>query len=446
MKPIELSRNDVLCFRFTATGVPVAREPALLNGFLDALEAHAGDWMPTHVQKINGRERQYSRGAVFKSFEEKQPDPPLLYFYFERPPFPELSLSLNLYERLNTTSIHGDILPFSFFQNTAHTEARSRGLVELIRAWACWHPPQYAFAHSSGDIALSPDPHRYGGLGFGEQMHEIYWLNVLGKDLVTRFGRERVLSTPAHRVEELPGGSVLIQTRPTVADVTSDEARLAQARALSHLRPEFPFDEVLARLRARTAALVPVAPQFHPDLAYLMEYLLDREASFGERPQRTAAFNAYRPPEVSEWLPRSSAPSSDVPDAAAQVERYRTLHAERLVALVHTEHPEVFEGGPESLPLIDRYLWEKDYHRHRTVAEMEPLVLAVGAYLGEVMVHHLGGRWVPRKNHDESHVLLGDRAWLPFVRARHCLPSRQMVLDYSLNHFYRTAERAVRAV
>ena len=54
-----------------------------------------------------------------------------------------------------------------------------------------------------------------------------------------------MLSTPAHRVEALPNGAVLLVTWPTAADFASDEARVAQARAHVHLRPELDFSTVL---------------------------------------------------------------------------------------------------------------------------------------------------------------------------------------------------------
>ena len=63
-----------------------------------------------------------------------------------------------------------------------------------------------------------------------------------------------MLSTPAHRVEELPNGAVLLVTWPIAADFARDEARLAQARAHAHLRPDLDFD---------TAAAHPARAQRH---------------------------------------------------------------------------------------------------------------------------------------------------------------------------------------
>ena len=38
-------------------------------------------------------------------------------------------------------------------------------------------------------------------------------------------------------------------------------------------------------------------------------------------------------------------------------------------------------------------------------------------------------------------VRVGNRAWLPFVRAWRYMRSNQSLLDYSLTQFYREAER-----
>jgi hypothetical protein len=57
----------------------------------------------------------------------------------------------------------------------------------------------------------------------------------------------------------------------------------------------------------------------------------------------------------------------------------------------------------------------------------------------------LGGRWVPRRNWEESMVVVGDRAWLPFLRARHALQGREAPLDYSCTQLFRVAQRLARA-
>jgi hypothetical protein len=119
---------------------------------------------------------------------------------------------------------------------------------------------------------------------------------------------------------------------------------------------------------------------------------------------------------------------------------------ERLLALLHghTVYKETLKGRPSSLADIDYHFWTSDYSSWNTLNPDDidsVLIPAVGGFLGSLLVTHLGGRWVPRRVLTESYVALGDRAWLPFLRARRYLENTQAVLDYSLSKFYREAER-----
>jgi hypothetical protein len=118
------------------------------------------------------------------------------------------------------------------------------------------------------------------------------------------------------------------------------------------------------------------------------------------------------------------------------------LQAEYLVALLHSEVPSVFEASPESLTEVDSHFWHGNFpevfERHNIDARAVP---AVGGHLGQVLVRHLGGEWTPRKKLEEVQVRIGERVWLPFLRAHRYMRSRQALLDYSLTQFYREAER-----
>ena len=324
-------------------------------------------------------------------------------------------------------------------------EERCRHFVEMVRAWACRYPVSHAVAHSSDDVALTGFP-SFGRAketwyrdGF-DKIYEVFWLNVFGPKLVETVGRERMLSTPAHRVEKLPNGCVLLVTWPTAADFASDEARLAQARAHAHLRPDLDFSTVLRTLRERSAMLAPVEPRFHPDVAPLLSRVVDDVATY-ERQRKIAELNAWQPPEPEEWRPAGSALPPDVYNPERALEIYSTL-AEHLVALLHTEVPSVFEETPESLTDVDYYFWLEDFPKSRLRENIDAhAVPAIGAYLGEVLVRNLGGRWIPRQKLEEAQVLVGQRVWFPFVRARHYMRSCQALLDFSLTRLYRVAER-----
>jgi len=175
-------------------------------------------------------------------------------------------------------------------------------------------------------------------------------------------------------------------------------------------------------------------------MAPLLSRVVDRIPSH-ERQRRIAGFNAWRPPEPEEWLPVDAAPPSDVVETERALAQY-SLHAEHFVVFLHTEVPSVFQATPESLTDADFYFWKEDYPKTRLREVLdEHVVPAVGAYLGQVLVHHLGGRWIPRKKLLETGVRVGSRVWLPFVRADRYLRSRESLLDHSLTQLYREAER-----
>ena len=356
---------------------------------------------------------------------------------------PALVSSLTLYLGLTTPqsslSLNLQVQPLSYFDEPE----RCRMFVDMVRDWAVTYPGPYAMAHSVADDQLSGAPH-FGRDdeatlrdGF-DKVYEVCWLNVFGPKLVESVGRERMLSTPAHLVEELPNGSILLVLRPTAADFASDEARVAQARAHVHLRPDLDFDTVLRTLRARSAALVPVEPRFHPDLAPLLSRLPD-EFAISERQQKIAELNAFRPPDPEEWLPVPL--PSDVENPERTRSDYGDL-SESLVAALHTKVPSIMEETPQSLTDLDFYFWRENFpERYTRDLIDEHTAQALGAFLGGVLVRRLGGTWVPRQKLEESQVRVGKRVWLPFLRARRYMQSRQSLLDSSLTQFFREAER-----
>ena len=432
--------EDSLWFSFKGAFNPQAARESELEPFLMALEEHAGGWMPDVVE--GKRRRKYARTVVWKALDEERHDRGTTIGLY-RTKWPALDMTIRqwfppLPPKLDITI---KIKPLSFLSE----EERCRQFVEMVRAWTSRYPGPHAVAHSSDDMELAgfPDFGRDDATrrrdGF-DKVYEVCWLNVFGPKLVETVGRERMLSTPAHRVEELPNGSVLLVTWPTVADFASKEARLAQARAHAHLRPDLDFDTLLRSLRERSAMLAPVEPRFHPDLAPLLSRVVDRAASH-ERQRRIAGFNAWQPPEPEEWRPADSALPPDVENVERALQQY-SLYAEHLVALLHSEVPAVFEATPESLTDADFYFWREEFPTSRLREAIdEHAVPAIGAYLGEVLVRHLGGRWIPRQKLEEAQVLVGNRVWFPFLRASHSMRSRQALLDYSLTQIYRVAER-----
>jgi hypothetical protein len=435
----DLKPEDSLWLDFEATYEQGAALEGELEPFFRVLEAYAGGWMPDVVE--GKRRRKYSRAAVRKALEEKRSGLSTSIGLY-RTKWPALDMTLDPYAPpfRPKLGISLALQPLSFFE-----EERCGQFVEMVRAWAACYPVAHAVAHSSADAELMSypdfgrDQETWRRDGY-DKVYELCWLNIFGPKLVETVGRERMLSTPAHRVEALPNGAVLLVLWPNAAHFAREEARVAQARAHVHLRPDLDFATLLATLRERSATLAPVEPRFFPELAPLLSRVVD-QAPFHERGRRIAELNAWRPPEPEEWLPAEAALPSDVKNPASALEHYSYL-AECLVALLHTPVPSVFEATPESLTDADFYFWREEFPRTRLREPIEAqAVPAIGAYLGEVLVRHLGGQWIPRRKLEETQVRVGSRAWLPFLRARRYMQSSQTLLDYSLTHLYLVAAR-----
>ncbi|NOJ80403.1 hypothetical protein [Myxococcus xanthus] len=431
----ELNIDDRLRLSFEATFDQTVDLKRALEPLLNVLEAHAGVWMPEVVE--GKRKYTYSRATVLKALDEKR-GKKSMSAGFSRVASPLLDMSLRLWLPPSAPRLYVwiSVQPLSLFMETA----RCREFVEMVRTWAAHYPVSDATANSLSEDQLADVSSfdRAEEASEENRVHEVSWLNVFGPKLVESVGRERMLSTPAHLVEELPNGSVLLVLRPTAADFASDEARVAQARAHVHLRPDLDFDTVLRTLRERSAALVPVEPRFHPDVAPFLSRLPD-EFAISERQRKIAELNAFRPPVPEEWLP--VALPSDVANPERVLESYGDL-SEGLVAGLHTKVPSIMDETAESLTDLDFFFWKEDfpkrYERHLIDGHTAP---ALGAYLGDVLVRRLGGTWVLRQKMEESQVRVGKRVWLPFLRARRYMQSCQSLLDYSLTQFFHEVER-----
>ncbi|WNG22200.1 hypothetical protein F0U63_26500 [Cystobacter fuscus] len=388
------------------------------------------------------RRRKYSREAVREVFLEQSAEGHTSFaLECSNAPWMGLWISLSEKERSGRLFVSVNLAPFSIVRQPGAIEDYTRRILSWVRNFASLLPVTYGFGHSSTDFSmgtnlLAEDPFA------PYRVDEVYWLNVYGPQMVSELGREHVLSTPASVVEELPGGSVLLLTRPTPADFDSEEARQAQARALVHLRPELKLETILETLRERSRVFVPIPVHFDEDVADILHRKVAFEGLENKR-RVVERFNLYRPPPVSEWLPAEQAPPPDVEDVKQAIDTYERLYAEQLVALMHSQQvPEATEGTQEALAAVDFALWHLGWGERFTAEEKEALIPALGAWLGMYLVSGLGGQWVPRRKLEEAAVLVGDRAWLPFLRARHALEHGEAPLDYSCSQFFRQAQRS----
>jgi hypothetical protein len=321
----------------------------------------------------------------------------------------------------------------------ADPEPRARVLIELVRALSSTVAPGLGWIHGAADLAAARVQNKKTA-GSLYELRDVAWLNVIGRELVEQLGRERVATLPAFVCEDLPDGAVLFLTRPTPIDFAADDARHAQAQALAHLTG---MDEAatFSQLRARSKMIAPVEKKFDPDIAEVIERLL-AFVNPAHQGSEIASWSSYRPPAPSEVLPAAQQPPADVSDPEALVARWESLDAEQLIALLHSHVPAIAKADPATLPEVDAHFYRGDYPKHFPRARIEnDLVPAVGAFLGMLLVQRLGGRWAPRKNLDESAVIVGNRAWLVFLRARHYLQSKEDAVHHSLTQFFRAAAR-----
>ncbi|WP_224368526.1 hypothetical protein [Hyalangium versicolor] len=442
MHPDEWNREDALKFEIDFPCNAMDRGFEGLEEMLEIIEATGEDFRPRRMS-LNRRKLKYSRQKLRERLHEATfQKSTSIHLLCDR--FSETWYSLGFFEGHENvrSSVILRVNPFMVFSEPDKGEERAQHLLNLARVFASRFPVTYGFAHSITDAVMDMTDEQMREL-LPQEIDRVHWLNLYGPRMVESIGRERMLSTPAFLLEELPGGAVLWLTRPTPVDFASEEARLAQARALVHLRPELKLEDTLATLRHRSLAFVPVEPRFDSDIADLLTLTLQR-SGLHKKHWDVERLNQYHPPQPSEWLPAHQAPKTDVPDVPEAIRLYEHQYAEQLAALLHTEVPSVMKGSPESLPQIDYFLWWRGWGHQLPEAERELLIDSLGAYLGMVMVHTLGGTWVPRRKQAEAAVIVGDKAWLPFLRARHLVQSRQAVLDFSLTQLFRHARRSVR--
>lgn len=443
MRSPDTERIDRLVVDLYFRDFPLASGDEVIEEILEIVERHAAELMPTKVT-AGKRTARYSRAAARRQFAQRESRPPWT-LWLVKDDKPELLLTLDFSPEWHAPfRVSWQVLPFDFYREEPFARERAQRLISFVQDMTRRFQPWYGFGHSHTDASMgADDTPRHGFLPLIAS--EVYWLNVYGREMVDAMGRERVLSTPVAHMDQLPQGGVLFLTRSTPADFNSEEARKAQAKALVHLRPEMPFEAVLNRLLERSAALAPVEKHWDPDLVELLEHVLDHTVKLKDRQRATARFNAYRPPPVTEWMPLEQAPPSDVDELDSMLLHYHAM-AIRSAKDARENSALLMEQSPRALIAFDCNSFTYGLHAYEDRANVETtLIPLAGAYLGELMVKHLGGHWVPRKASKEAYIALGGRAWLPFLRARHCLRDRQSVVDYSLTKFYREAERYIRS-
>ncbi|HYO53904.1 hypothetical protein [Archangium sp.] len=437
------NKEDHFILRLYSPANPLDRGHEGLDEVLDLVDSLDVQLRPDIVHL--SRRRKYSRQLVHEKLHEcRHMASTDIYLARSRLPDEELTFSfLDQGTEDERFTLELTIKPFSVVREEDRTGEYAQHILSLVRTFAQRFPLSKGLAHGFIDYYLCNESHLMRHQEPKPIYEEAYWLNVYGPRLVEQLGRQRLLSTPAAHMEELPGSAVLWLTRPTPADFDSEEARLAQALALVHLRPELKLAETLTTLRQRSLIFTPLPLQFHEDVADILRWEVEARG-LEHRRHLVERFNAYHPPPVSEWLPSSLAPAPDVDDVRQTIATYEGHYAEQLIALLHKDVPDLLKGSLEALPRVDHHLWHFRWGRRLPDEEKQLLIPALGAWLGMHLVHTLGGRWVPRRTQEETAVVVGDRAWLPFLRAHHALQGPEAPLDYSCTQLFRLAQRLAR--
>jgi hypothetical protein len=75
-------------------------------------------------------------------------------------------------------------------------------------------------------------------------LKDLYWFTIFGRPYIKMFGRERLLTAPAHEVHELSKGAISIKLTTAIEDTQEDWERFKSVRALckAHLGSDAFFD------------------------------------------------------------------------------------------------------------------------------------------------------------------------------------------------------------
>jgi hypothetical protein len=403
-----------------------------LRGVCDAIFALGPELRPETFSVDAGRKAKYAFSALWKEWQARKGDSvsflakDRLELYFN------ISREQKGKRKLSTLESH---LPLQSFANASLVNELVGWFEQIARATEV----SYGYSHPAFDRMLGrPDESRPPDDQAPEQA---WWLDALGPRMVQKIGAERVASTPASTVRALAHGAYLVVLGSPL-DVTSEQARGDQMRALTHWNPRLQQAAILEDLLERSRRSAPIVREWDRDIEKLLEHTL-MMVPLEQRRARERELNDYRPPPVNEWRPAAEALSADLDEATAD-ELYGGM-SEDLFIFVHKQIKADNHDQPEWLPELDRYFWGHAAQVFRDPAKVDALLVpAIGAYLGKMLVEHLDGKWVPRNALDESQVLVGDRVYLPFLRARHFAQSKTSVIDYSLTKFFREAERHAR--
>jgi hypothetical protein len=296
--------------------------------------------------------------------------------------------------------------------------APSKSTVDFLIDLASWGQVLQGAGHDDYERAFI-DEELWPGARRPVELRAIFQYNVLGKQLVEALGRKRVMSTPEVKLHELPNGGVFIDAGTSAA---------VHAKVFTHLTGKpAPKREIPKRVK----------PEWDPEMAPVFATLVERAAT-ANRNDLITKLNKLRPAKPETVSPPRG---PNVADPAKSIRTFRSV-ADELVVLLHDKEPALgSNAGPEVLPLLDAHFYTEDYPGTFGAEKTALLLRPLGAWLGELLVRELGGEWAPRAKMDEIEVVVGKTAFLPLLRAKHYLASKDAVLEYSLTKYFGEAKK-----
>lgn len=299
-----------------------------------------------------------------------------------------------------------------FFSQPSHTEKFIQFITELCTHFNIIYggaSPDEDWDAKHWLISELPDGgsyHKKLGLSLEKCLPGIYWLTIFGKELVEFFGREKIHSLPFYRVTDLDNGGILIVLREKPFDSSLSERLRHDSEVMEFLGYEYFFDINNIKKVCKTIRDVTQGGTFASE-----EIEEEHKA-----PQETKLEDNFENQVV---LSPDGEPYSNLADLA-----------ELLIVFLHTDVEEVFNYSQLALEALDNYFSEHpqklEYKSEHLIKELIP---ALGAYLGEVLVHELGGNWIVREPLLKSTVVVNGRETSPFKAAFKVIYEQEKLLD-----------------
>lgn len=278
-------------------------------------------------------------------------------------------------------------------------------LVRFVQEASSRLGADFAFMHSltEPDTLIGRATDTLGGLGRREgyrvlmsghklekYIPDLYWATVFGGVYIEHFGRERLLSAPAHIVKELPGGSIYLQLSESIFDLETDYEKVDAVRKMvkEHLNNNSFFD--------------PNIPAYEYHEYNVPKFRLIPEESPIETPPLPSLKAESEVAYDSDLFMKVQGLCNDAMDFAKETYSVNLDFSEKSVELVEQILGKAYNDLPHFLAMPEGKLeLAKEYFK--TLSGL------MGALIGEVLRRQVGGIWYWEKKAFAPDTLLALR-------------------------------------